>query len=210
VKVGGVVLAAGAASRFGGGKLRADLDGRTVVRHVLDAAVAAGLDPIVIVVPPSDALDGLDLGPARPVTNPTPEDGLSGSVRLGLRALEADSDATPDAAVILPGDQPRVRPEVIRALIAEAESAADAAFVVPRYADDRAPNPVLAGRRVWRLADELAGDHGFGPVLSSHPELVRWVSVPGSNPDIDTRADLERLRSARGGQTTTDHGADVS
>jgi len=209
VKVGAVVLAAGAASRFGGGKLRADLEGRTVVRHVLDAAVAAGLDPIVIVVPPSDALDGLDLAPARSILNPTPEDGLSGSVRLGLRALEADSDAMPDAAVILPGDQPRVRPDVIRALIANAEVEPDAGFVVPRYADDRAPNPVLVYRRVWRLADELAGDHGFGPLLSAHPELVRRVPVPGANPDTDTQEDLERIRSGRG-PTTTKDGADVS
>jgi molybdenum cofactor cytidylyltransferase len=209
MRIGAVILAAGAASRFGGGKLRAELEGRPVVRHVVDAAVAAGLDPIVIVVPPSDALEGLELGPARPVTNPNPEEGLSGSVRLGLRALEADARSTPDAALILPGDQPRVRPEVIRALIADAEAASEPGFVIPRYADDRAPNPVLACRRVWRLADELAGDHGFGPLLTAHPELVRRVPVPGANPDVDTREDLERLRSAAG-PTTTEDGSDVS
>jgi molybdenum cofactor cytidylyltransferase len=194
VKVGAVILAAGAASRFGGGKLAADLDGRPIVRHVLDAAVAARLAPVVIVVPPGAALKGIDLAPATPVMNPTPEDGLSGSVRLGLHALEADAKATPDAAMILPGDQPRVRPDVMLALIADAASVSDAGFVIPVYADDRAPNPVLACRRVWRLADELAGDHGFGPILAAHPELVRRVPVSGSNPDVDTPADLERLR----------------
>jgi molybdenum cofactor cytidylyltransferase len=209
MRIGAVILAAGAASRFGGGKLRAELEGRPVVRHVVDAAVAAGLDPIVIVVPPSDGLEGLELAPARPVTNPNPEEGLSGSVRLGLRALEADARSTPDAALILPGDQPRVRPEVIRALIADAEAASEPGFVISRYADDRAPNPVLACRRVWRLADELAGDHGFGPLLTAHPELVRRVPVPGANPDVDTREDLERLRSAAG-PTTTEDGSDVS
>jgi molybdenum cofactor cytidylyltransferase len=194
MKVGGVILAAGAASRFGGDKLRADLDGRPIVRHVLNAAIAAGLDPIAIVVPPGDRLRGLDLAPAALVLNPTPEEGLSGSVRLGLHALEADAEATPDAALILPGDQPRVRPDVILALIADAASVPDAGFVIPVYADDRAPNPVLACRRVWRLADELAGDHGFGPLLTAHPELVRRVPVAGSNPDVDTPDDLERLR----------------
>jgi molybdenum cofactor cytidylyltransferase len=194
VKVGAVILAAGAASRFGGDKLAADLDGRPIVRHVVDAAVGAGLDPIAVVVAPDDALHDLDLSPAARVVNPTPEDGLSGSVRVGLRALEADPDATPEAALILPGDQPRVRPDVMLALIADAASVPDAGFVIPVYADDRAPNPVLACRRVWRLADELAGDHGFGPILTAHPELVRRVPVPGSNPDVDTRDDLERLR----------------
>ena len=213
-----MILAAGAGSRFGGGKLRAELDGSPILRHVIDAAVTAGLDPLVIIVPPTDALAGLDLAPARSVMNPTPENGLSGSVRLGLRALESDATSTPDAAVILPGDQPRVRPEIIRALIGQAETADEPGFVVPRYADDAAPNPVLAGRRVWRLADELAGDHGFGPLLAAHPELVRRVAASGANPDIDTPADLERERlAARSGPTraahlvpTADDGSDVS
>jgi len=194
VKVGGVVLAAGAGSRFGGGKLLAELESRPIVRHVLDAAVAAGLDPIVIVVPPDGSLAGTDLAPARLVTNPAPQEGLSSSVRLGLRALDAGD--TLDAAVILPGDQPRVRSEVIEAIVAAANADPDAAFVVPRYPADAAPNPILARRSIWRLADELAGDRGFGPVLAAHPELVRQVPVDGDNPDVDTPADLDRLVAA--------------
>ena len=54
----------------------------------------------------------------------------------------------------------------------------------------------LARREIWRLADELAGDHGFGPVLGTHPELVRDVPFDGANPDVDTRADLDRLAEA--------------
>jgi molybdenum cofactor cytidylyltransferase len=194
LRAAGLVLAAGSATRFGGGKLAAELDGRPVVRRVLDAAVAAGLDPIVIVIPPTDALGGIDLTPATPVINPNPEEGLSSSVRLGLRALEADADSVPEAAVILPADQPMVAPATIRALVDVATAAPGIAFVAARHADDGAPNPVLARRSAWRLADELAGDRGFGPVLAAHPELVREVPVAGQNPDVDTRDDLERLR----------------
>ncbi len=194
MRVGGVVLAAGAAARFGGGKLAALLDGRPILRHVLDAAVAAGLDPIVVVGPPDDRLATIDLVPARLVVNDHPEEGLSSSVRIGLRALDADATAAPlDAAVILPGDQPLVRSDVIRRLIDAARERPSTPFVVPRYAADGAPNPIFARRAIWRLADELAGDRGFGPVLATHPELVRFVAVTGSNPDVDTQADLERL-----------------
>jgi molybdenum cofactor cytidylyltransferase len=193
LRVGGVVLAAGAGSRFGGDKLVAALDGRPLVRHVIDAARAAGLDPIVVVVPPSGGLEALDLAPARRVVNPTPQEGLASSVRIGLRALHDDPV---DAAVILPGDQPRVRPDVIRAIVGAAAERADPPFVVARYAADAAPNPVLARRAIWRLADELAGDHGFGPLLGAHPELVRDVPVDGANPDVDTRTDLDRLAAA--------------
>jgi molybdenum cofactor cytidylyltransferase len=194
VKVGAVILAAGAGTRFGGGKLAAPLEGRPLLGHVVDAAVAAGLDPVVVVEPPDGSLAGLDLAPARRVVNPTPRDGLSGSVRIGLRALDDDGEL--DAAVILPGDQPRVRPAVIRALIAAAGDPPHTPFVVPRYAGDGAPNPILARRSIWRLADELAGDRGFGPLLAAHDELVRYVPVDGSNPDVDTPADLRRLAEA--------------
>ncbi len=192
--IAAVVLAAGAGSRFGGGKLRALLRDRPIVVHVVDAARAAALDPIVVVVPPTGELDDLDLGTARRVINSNPAEGLSSSVRLGLRALELD--AAVDAAVILPGDQPLVRPDVIGALVAALEGAPAMPFVVPRYADDPAPNPILARRSIWRLADELAGDRGFGPLLAAHPELVVHVAVDGSNPDVDTPTDLERLAEA--------------
>jgi molybdenum cofactor cytidylyltransferase len=194
VSVAAVVLAAGAATRFGGRKLLARLEGRPLLAHVVDTARSAGLDPIVVVVPPTGELDDLDLGAVRRVTNETPEEGLSSSVRVGLRELDGEGEVT--AAVILPGDQPRVRSAVIRALIQADAGSPDASFVVPRYANDGAPNPVFARRSIWRLADELAGDHGFGPLLAAHPELVRHVPVDGSNPDVDTPADLARLAEA--------------
>jgi CTP:molybdopterin cytidylyltransferase MocA/SAM-dependent methyltransferase len=202
--IAAIVLAAGAGSRFGGGKLLATIHGRSILGHVVDAARAAGLEPIVVVVPPGGDLDELDLGDVRRVVNPDPGEGLSGSVRLGLRALEHDTAV--DAAVILPGDQPLVRPDVIRALVAAAADHPESSFVVPRYVDDAAPNPILARRRMWRLADELAGDRGFGPVLDRNPELVHEVPFRGANPDVDTSADLaavleqawgERVRANR-------------
>jgi molybdenum cofactor cytidylyltransferase len=197
--VAAVILAAGSGLRFGGGKLLARLDGQPIIAHVVAAAREAGLVPIVVVGPPTGELDELDLGAVRRVTNETPQEGLSSSVRLGLRELELEPNVT--AAVILPGDQPRVRPETIAALLAALDEPPDAPFVAARHLGDHTPNPVAARRSVWRLADELAGDHGFGSVLSDHPELVRWIDVAGSNPDIDTRADLARLTSADDAET---------
>ncbi|HET7704406.1 MAG TPA: nucleotidyltransferase family protein [Candidatus Limnocylindrales bacterium] len=189
-----VILAAGSGTRFGGGKLLAGIGGRPMLARVVDAARAADLDPIAVVVPPGGELDDLDLGAVRRVVNPNPAEGLSSSVRAGLRALERDEEV--GAAVILPGDQPFVRAEVIRRLIEVAAAHPTTAFVAARYAADGAPNPIHARRSAWRLADELAGDRGFGPLLGAHPELVGWVAVSGANPDIDTPADLARLAAA--------------
>ncbi|HEY8438349.1 MAG TPA: nucleotidyltransferase family protein [Candidatus Limnocylindrales bacterium] len=208
LRVAGVILAAGSGSRFGGDKLLAEVDGRPLVRHVVDAAVAAGLDPVVVVEPPAGALGGVDLAPAARVVNAKPDEGLSSSVRLGLRALDSDGALAVDAAVILPGDQPLVRAATIRALVAAAGESPRTPFVVARHADG-APNPVLARRSIWRLADELVGDRGFGPILATHPELVREVSIEGSNPDVDTRADLVRLTGGAAPEAGT-AGGDVS
>jgi molybdenum cofactor cytidylyltransferase len=199
--VAAVVLAAGAASRFGGGKLVARLGGRPLLAHVVDAARTAGLDPIVVVVPPSGELDAVELGVVRRVVNPTPQEGLSSSVRLGLRELDGLTDVT--AAVILPGDQPRVRADVIGQLMDASMATSAPLLIAPLYDADAAPNPILARRSAWRLADELAGDRGFGPLLADRPDLVQRIRVEGSNPDVDTRVDLlelawaERVRANR-------------
>ena len=49
-RIGAVVLAAGAGSRFGGGKLLAPLDGRPILQHVMDRLAASGIEDVVVVV----------------------------------------------------------------------------------------------------------------------------------------------------------------
>lgn len=196
-RVAAVVLAAGRSTRFGSPKLVAELEGRPLIRHVLATAIDAGLDPIVIVTGPDGVLSGIDLEPARVVVNPRPEDGLSSSVRLGLAAIDPERGV--DSAVILLGDQPRVRTSTIRTLVDA--STADQPLTVPAYSDDGAPNPLVARRAAWRLADDLVGDRGFGQILGRHPELVRRVPIRGANPDVDRPRDLEALeRAGRGSE----------
>jgi molybdenum cofactor cytidylyltransferase len=97
------------------------------------------------------------------------------------------------AVVVLLGDQPRVRPEVIHGLISAARGS-DEPVVVPDYADGGGANPVVIRREAFDLADEASGDRGLGPLLAASDDLVLRVPFSGSNPDVDTPADLERLR----------------
>ena len=181
-----VILAAGTASRFGSAKVFARLGGRPLVDRVIDAAEAAGLGEVVVVLgPPSDDEASADLRRVRVVRNDRPQEGLSSSVRIGLAALGADVDA----AVVLLGDQPLVSPTVIRALL-DAEVPAGRSIVVPRYAGGGGQNPTLVLRHAWSLAADLTGDRGFGPLIGAHPELIVEVAADGSNPDVDTPADL--------------------
>ena len=186
--VAAVVLAAGAGSRFGGGKLLASLDGRPVLQHVLDRVADAGLGDVVVVLgdDASAIEEAIDWRRERRVRNPDPGRGLSSSVRIGIDALGEGVDG----ALIVLGDQPMVSVETIRALL---DAAPDGArpIVVPVYAGDGGRNPVLVGRDAFALIGEVTGDRGLGPVIAAHPELVQEVPVDvPSNPDIDTRVDL--------------------
>ena len=196
--IAGLVLAAGASTRFGSPKVLAQLDGRPLLEHVLETARAAGLAPIVVVE--GDAADAIEAGVRwageRRVRNPDPGRGLSSSLRIGLGAIAA-LEPPVDGVVLLLGDQPLTRRDVIEALLAAAaEDPEGPPILSPRYAGGGGPHPVLIRRPAFALVGEATGDRGLGPILARHPELVRELPVPGVNPDVDTPADLAAVAEA--------------
>ena len=195
-----VILAAGPGSRFGGGKIRAPLDGRPLLAHVLAAVRQAGVVRLVVVLGRDAAAVVSALRADEPaaldrvllVMNPQPERGLATSLAIGLGP--ATAAPAPAGVLVVLGDQPRVRAEVLRALC-DAVSPASSVAVVPRYEADAAPNPVLLLPAGWPLVARLTGDRGLGPLLAADPDTVVRVPVRGANPDVDTPADLAHLAS---------------
>jgi molybdenum cofactor cytidylyltransferase len=187
-----IVLAAGAARRFGSQKLLAPLDGRPVLQHVLDALATAGvLGPVVVVGGAAAALRaGIDWRAATLVENPNPARGLASSLHVGWSAALADPGV--DAAIVVLGDQPRLRPGVLLDLLA-APLDPDRPIVAPRYAGGGGRNPVRIERSAEALVQAASGDRGLGPLIDGHPELVRTIRAPGSNPDVDRPEDLAAL-----------------
>jgi CTP:molybdopterin cytidylyltransferase MocA len=192
--VAGLILAAGGSRRFGRPKLLAPLRGRPLISYALNVAGrarATGLlsDLRVVVAAGDHSVEALarDVG-AVPVVNPSPERGLSGSLRLGLAALEAD------AALVLLADQPLVSLDVVAVLVAAWHERLGV-LIRPRYAQspDEPGHPVLVARSLWPSTDQLEGDVGVGRLLPAGADGVALIDVPGSNPDVDTPADLHLL-----------------
>jgi molybdenum cofactor cytidylyltransferase len=188
-----IVLAAGSSSRFGSSKATALLWGRPLLQHVLDVAARPGFADVVVVLGhDADAIARqMQWRSERRVRNPDPDAGLSSSLRVGLESLGPRTQA----ALILLGDQPLVRLDVVEALLAGFVSEARP-IVVPRYRGGGGPNPLLIHRLAWPLAGEARADRGLGPVIREHPDLVLAVDVDGSNPDVDTPADLAALENS--------------
>jgi molybdenum cofactor cytidylyltransferase len=185
--VAAVVLAAGESRRFGRAKQLAELDGRTLLEHVLALAEAAGLAPIVAVVPVwltrPRAMDDQRL---RWVRNSHPGRGLSHSLRLGFEALD---DATA-AAVILLGDQPTVPPATIPAILASRGERP----IVATMVEGRLAPPVLIERSHFDVVWQPSGDIGLREILNAHPEWVAAVQLEEAIADVDTADDLRALR----------------
>jgi molybdenum cofactor cytidylyltransferase len=196
-----IVLAAGAATRFGSAKQLASLDDRPLLQHPLDALATAAIDDVVVVLGAEAAAieEAIAWRAERRRVNPRPEDGLASSLGVGLDAAAEDPAA--DAVLVVLGDQPSVRPEVLRAVI-DAAGGTDRPIVRPRYTSDGAPNPVLVRREAWALAAGLDGDRGLGPLIARHPDLVHELPVEGAIPDVDTPADLAALESATAAEVT--------
>ena len=189
--VSAVLLAAGAGSRFGGGKLLAPFRGRPLIEAALSGLRKSPVDEIIMVIGAEGA--GLRSVAAEygacVVENPGWEEGMSTSVRIGLRACAPEARA----ALVSLGDQPLVGTGAVKRLVGAFEKGAEVA--VATYGGEPR-NPALFAREVWPLLErELSGDRGARPFLKRHSELVREVPCDDvADPyDVDTLEDLRRL-----------------
>ena len=191
-----IILAAGKAERFGRDKLTVTYQGRALVSHVIGTVAAAIRQWVlaggfVVLRSGANAIESLARRDGlKTVVNPNPDTGISGSLRVGVAAVEADAPQA-GAVLVLPGDQPHVRLDVIGRLIETWRNGSGPA-VRPRYSEEPgSPNhPVLLDSSLWPLVSRLTGDTGFASIFREQPELVTTIDVTGRNPDMDTPRDL--------------------
>jgi molybdenum cofactor cytidylyltransferase len=191
-QIGGLILAAGAARRFGSQKLLAPLDGRPLIQHVIDAANASSLEDIAMVVglDGNDLLAQLDMGRTRVVRNADPSRGMASSLQAGLRSL----DQNLHAALVLLGDMPGVTTALIDELVARGRETR-ASAVVSIWRGRRSP-PAVLHKSLWPAALALEGDIGMREVLAGLQDIVEVEVTPalGALVDVDTPEDHGRLR----------------
>lgn len=182
----GLVLAAGAGSRFGRPKALVSFGGEPLVVRTARILSSAGCAPVVVVLGAGaeEVIDDVDL--SQVIVNPDWAQGMGSSLRCGLVALPSNVNAVVVALV----DQPLVGKDAVRRLGAAWREGAVAA--VATYGG-QPRNPVLLAQTVWPdVIKSLTGDMGAGPWLRAHPERVTLVDCDGTGSpyDIDTPDDL--------------------
>ena len=182
--IAGVVLAAGAGTRFGAEpKLLAPLSGRPLLEWAVRAQCAVTQIERVLVVLGAGSIAvraQVDMGRAETVICPNWETGQAASLRCGLGLL---GDA--EKVIVTLGDEPLITPAAIARFIGE-PAGTRAAY------DGRPGHPVVLGPEQIAALRELGGDRGARDLLRGGPVIEAGHLCSGR--DVDTPEDLEAIR----------------
>ncbi|MDZ4270965.1 MAG: NTP transferase domain-containing protein [Mycobacterium sp.] len=178
ISAAGVLLAAGAGTRYGLPKVLAE-DGVWLNLGV-SALHDGGCGDVVVVL--GAAVVEVP-SPARAVVAQNWADGVSASVRAGVLSL---SEAT-EYVVLTTVDTPDVGAAAVRRVLAAA-AASESGLARAQYGE-RPGHPVVIARRHWpQLLDALTGDEGAGPFLRGRDDVVAVDCADlGSGLDVDER-----------------------
>lgn len=175
-------------------KMLADIGGRPMVLHPVQAALDAGLDPVLVVAGhAAEAVEAAVGGlPVTVVRVRTPGAPMAASLRAGIDSVPAGCAG---AAVLL-GDMPGVRAEHLR-LLTRAFTQAGGRMIVAPTCNGRRGNPVLWPRALFPELMTVEGDQGGREVLRRNAQTLLAVPVDactdggvGVLRDIDTSDDL--------------------
>ena len=193
----GIILAAGAATRFGRPKQLLRIKDKYLIEWVVDAALNSRLSRIVLVLgyAHQKILQALAEKPQHSKLhieiNPHYKKGQSHSLRIGLSTLKNDFPAV----IFLLGDQPMLNSATINTLLEKFWSA-EKDICVPTYRGQR-KNPAIFSRRFYGHLMDLKGDTGARQLIDDNPDQVLTIEIddPLCFLDIDTQQDFENLKN---------------
>lgn len=191
-----VILAAGLSKRFAGQKLLAHIDGKPMVKHVVDLVAAMDFERRIFVYSNDEVLRGAFESADQEAVfilryNPSAEDGLSSSIRLALEHEAANG------IIFFPGDQPLIDEATVGQLL-KAFDEKKGSIIVPVYGEKHGNPVIFAGKWMEQLKD-IDGDVGGREIIESNPREVWEVVIEDSwiGFDIDTREAFRAYHNER-------------
>jgi molybdenum cofactor cytidylyltransferase len=172
MRIRGVILGAGKATRMGKDKLNLKLGDKAIIDMVIENAKASKLDELVLVYGKYDIDTDINK-----LYNADFEQGMSTSVKKGLEGFDGE------AVMLLLGDMPYVTVDIINKLYDEfVQSGKNIAAPI---SNGRRGNPVIIGKKYFCGLLENTGDKGARAIISSNLQDVHWVEVTSNGIFID-------------------------
>jgi molybdenum cofactor cytidylyltransferase len=190
--IAAIIPAGGASERMGAPKALLPYRGRTFLHTILDACRALGLQQRLVVLgyDADNILSDIDLSDATVLTNPAPERGPIGSIRVGIEAV---LNHPVESVLVWHVDRPHVAIATVEALLDRVRQGGEP-IVVPSY-QARRGHPVIFGRAVFEELLAVPDDEGARAVVRADPLRVAVVPVddPAVIEDIDTPEAYQEL-----------------
>lgn len=177
------VLAAGQASRFGGGKLDAACAGQPLGKWALDRVAEAGMGPGVIVAGRDVPRFAEAASDWAVLTNPEADRGLGTSVAVAASAAQVAGCGL----LVLLADMPLVSADLLQRLV---KSGGLSATVHP---DGEVGVPAFIPHALLGEFTALSGDRGAGGLLKANPSLRRITPRASELVDVDTPVQLAEV-----------------
>jgi molybdenum cofactor cytidylyltransferase len=188
-----IVLAAGKSTRMHGrNKLLIKLEGKPIIRRVIETALKSKVDEVIVVLgwQAEKIRKEVDSLPCRFIVNKEYEKGQSSSVKAGLKEV----DEMTQAILVLPGDIARIDTGSINLVIEE--------YVRRKYPivvaahQGRPGHPILLDRQLFKEIEGIDEESfGLKAVTKRHEREARLVETGSTNVlrDLDKPEDLKDL-----------------
>lgn len=190
--IGLMILAAGASTRMGTPKQLLAYRGCTLIRHMAEVAMASVCQPIAVVLGANAERIKPEVSqlPVQIVQNQRWEEGMSSSIRVGLKAL-LTMNPNLEAVVILLCDQPFVSSQTLNQLV-EAYRLTGKPIIASEYGGTFGV-PALFNCTLFSELMALKSTEGAKQLIKRNIHEVFKVPFPEGAIDIDTPKDYEQL-----------------
>ncbi|GAB3882097.1 nucleotidyltransferase family protein [Spirosoma agri] len=201
MKIGTIILAAGASTRMGGEpKQLLTYKGQSLIRRITDTALALQAGPVIVVLGANRERIVPELAnlPVTLVDNEAWQTGMASSLKMGLAGLYLTNKDI-DAVLVLLTDQPLVSVGLLLHML-ETYTSENKEIVACRY-DDQLGVPAIFGRKYVEPMLQLEGDKGAKWVIIKHRQDCAEVPFEAGAIDLDSKRDVELFSLVQTGTT---------